>query len=485
MRASAVLKSEVAEAVRLSRATPGLGTLIGVGSLMTLAAGLLGPLVPLYLTGRGYSYQEIGLLGTAAGLAAASAMLFGGRLSDRFGRKPVVVSSLAFSSIILPFYLVLDRLIELAALQLMRGASSSLAGPAMSALMADISPRKGRATVFSVFGATTTAVMSLGLVLSGVLATLSYSYAFFIAAGIMLFSTLLLAVRMREPSRIAASGKSSSPAPDGPKRVSEAHPKREAHIVGASAANPDELNPTARVLDGRTAIFYVVAIRRSGDVGPPSRSSALSMRPAAGAIGPAKPKAVSGERGLYAFNFFFAFALAVYPVFFPLYLASIGVPLATIGAVVAVSWLTFAIAQPVGGRLSDRLGIRKSIILPSLAGVAGLNLVMGLSGNLALVVLAWALIGVGDGLARPVTAAMVADMVAPEKRGRAYGNIGAASAVAAVIAPAAWGSISQLFGLSTAIALVSLPFILAAAAIASIGEPPPETPTVGQAGVAA
>ena len=105
---------------------------------------------------------------------------------------------------------------------------------------------------------------------------------------------------------------------------------------------------------------------------------------------------------------------------FPLYFASRGLSLVSIGAVVAVYTGTWAVLQLFTGYLTDRVGRKWSIAIGlwlAAGGVALVALSAGLSGWLA----GSLLMGVGMALLYPTLLASVSDVARPRWRGSALG----------------------------------------------------------------
>src|SRR5262249_29639327 len=117
------------------------------------------------------------------------------------------------------------------------------------------------------------------------------------------------------------------------------------------------------------------------------------------------------------------------------------------------------IAGPILGRLSDRYG-RRPILILSQAGTAISFLVLGLSRNFEVMLLARMLDGASGGNIL-VAQAYVADVTKPEQRARGMGLIGMAFGLGFVLGPLLGG---LLLGLPLAPGWrLRLPFLVAAA----------------------
>lgn len=107
--------------------------------------------------------------------------------------------------------------------------------------------------------------------------------------------------------------------------------------------------------------------------------------------------------------------------------ASVG----TAGLVLTVFGLATIPSRLAGGRLSDRIGPRRTIVL-GLIGCAAGQLWLAVAHSIGSAFAAACLLGLAFEIYEPPSQALVAELVPPEERSRAYGRFGAALAVAAV-----------------------------------------------------
>jgi MFS family permease len=106
--------------------------------------------------------------------------------------------------------------------------------------------------------------------------------------------------------------------------------------------------------------------------------------------------------------------------FLALYLAGPrGLDAATVGTVVACFGLGSFVSQPLGGYLADRVGRRATLVLSMVGSAAGFLLFASARG-LVLIAIAAVLTGLMVDGYRPAVSAIVADLVTPERRPRAF-----------------------------------------------------------------
>ncbi|MFN2560412.1 MAG: MFS transporter [Jatrophihabitans sp.] len=132
---------------------------------------------------------------------------------------------------------------------------------------------------------------------------------------------------------------------------------------------------------------------------------------------------------------------------------------------VVASYLVAAIAlQSVGGKLGDRLGHWQVVSVGR--AVLALGALLGyLAPNLILLACSRVIMAAGGAVVVPATMALVRVEVAEERRGRAFGAIGATMSLAAGLGPLIGGELVSLFGWRS-VFMANLPVLVAAAVLA-------------------
>ena len=146
--------------------------------------GLIMPVMPFYAESLGANATQLGFLFASYSITQFLFSPFWGRMSDRTGRRPIILWGLlgfAITFVILGFAKSLTFLFSA---RLLGGALSSASGPASMASMADVTDDHERGEGMSLLGATTGLGIVLGPVLGGYLSELSIQTPFFFAAGI-------------------------------------------------------------------------------------------------------------------------------------------------------------------------------------------------------------------------------------------------------------------------------------------------------------
>ena len=180
--------------------------LLALGTLLTgTGRGIVAPLIVVYLHAQGLSYGAISLGLLLEFVLRACVGPVAGALSDRIGRKPLMLVGLAATTIILPCYLFVHTLPQFLALSAANGllAAHSLYGPASSALVVDVVPPGKRGAVFGVLHATRNLGWILGLFVFFVLVGVDERFAF-VASALLPAAALVMTVAFVHEAERAA-----------------------------------------------------------------------------------------------------------------------------------------------------------------------------------------------------------------------------------------------------------------------------------------
>ncbi len=142
---------------------------------------LLFPFFALYITQKfGVGMTQAGILLGMSSLFGLIGSMIGGALTDRFGRKQLILLGLVFSAVsTLGFGLVNDFTV-LYPLVIVVGLLSSIAQPAHEAMIADILPEKQRQEGFGILRVVGNFAWIIGPTIGGFLANINFFYLFVI-----------------------------------------------------------------------------------------------------------------------------------------------------------------------------------------------------------------------------------------------------------------------------------------------------------------
>ncbi|MCA9738162.1 MAG: MFS transporter [Gemmatimonadetes bacterium] len=128
--------------------------------------GIVLPLLPFYADRFGATGTEVGLLVLVYSLIQLFMAPFWGRLSDRIGRKPVLVLGLAGSAVSYVVFAFAPSLTWLYVSRILAGIGGSTI-PVAEAYIADVTPPEGRAGGLGVIGAAFGLGFTIGPALGG------------------------------------------------------------------------------------------------------------------------------------------------------------------------------------------------------------------------------------------------------------------------------------------------------------------------------
>ena len=152
--------------------------------------GIIIPLLPFYAETFGASPLVIGLLFGVFSLCQLVAAPALGDLSDRYGRRPILIFSLAGTVVSFVMLAMAHSIVMLFAARIVDGLSGGNISTAR-AYVADITEPKDRARAYGIIGAAFGLGFILGPALSGILSTISFTAPNWAAAGITVVATAM------------------------------------------------------------------------------------------------------------------------------------------------------------------------------------------------------------------------------------------------------------------------------------------------------
>ena len=114
--------------------------------------GLIIPILPIYAKELGATDAMVGLLGTSFSIMQFIFASFWGRLSDRFGRRPIILASISIMMLAYILFANATVLWLLFATRLLKGFGAANLSVAQ-AYISDIVPKDERTKAFGIIGA--------------------------------------------------------------------------------------------------------------------------------------------------------------------------------------------------------------------------------------------------------------------------------------------------------------------------------------------
>lgn len=166
---------------------------VGVRFVDGIGGTLLFPFFALYITQKfGVGMTEAGILLGMSSLFGLVGSMFGGALTDKFGRKQLILFGLIFSAVSTLGFGLVDEIRVMYPLIIVVGLLSSVAHPAHEAMIADILPEDKRQEGFGILRVVANYAWIIGPIIGGFLANINFFYLFVIDAILSCFVALII-----------------------------------------------------------------------------------------------------------------------------------------------------------------------------------------------------------------------------------------------------------------------------------------------------
>jgi len=163
--------------------------------------GIVVPLLPVYAHDLGASGLYIGMIFGAFSLSRTFFLPYFGRLSDKKGRKPFIVTGLFAYSIISIAFVFSTSVESLISLRFIQGIVSAMIMPVTQAYVGDITPEGREGFTMGMFNMSVFCGLSLGPLVGGFLNDLANLNTAFVAMGALSFVGFLLSLIYLPPTR--------------------------------------------------------------------------------------------------------------------------------------------------------------------------------------------------------------------------------------------------------------------------------------------
>lgn len=162
--------------------------------LICLGMSLIFPVMPFIKNEYGFSAFDMGVMSSLFAFVQFVASPVVGRISDKIGRKPMLVWGLLAFSLAEFLFAIAQHLWAFDISRAIDGLSAAMFVPTSMALAADLTTVKQRAKVIGWLSAAFSGGLILGPGLGGILANVSYKFPFWVAGGLGLISMAIAGV---------------------------------------------------------------------------------------------------------------------------------------------------------------------------------------------------------------------------------------------------------------------------------------------------
>ncbi|HDD61571.1 MAG TPA: MFS transporter, partial [Chloroflexi bacterium] len=177
-----------------------------------LGGALIFPFFGLYITSKyAVGMTEVGIMFSIMAISGLVGSLIGGALTDKFGRKVMILFGLvisAVSTLLLAFAPSLE-IIYLASLIV--GLFGNMAGPAHQAMVADVLPEDKRIDGFGILRVIANLAVAIGPAIGGFLAARSYTMLFIIDVILSSITAVIILAFVPETKPQAAPREDGQP----------------------------------------------------------------------------------------------------------------------------------------------------------------------------------------------------------------------------------------------------------------------------------
>jgi MFS family permease len=184
---------------RTSVADPSLSAASQAGFVNNLNDGLAWALLPIVQAAAGLPIAQIGLLSAAYPATWGLAQVATGALSDRYGRRPLIVGGMLLQAVAIAAIAATSGFWPWLASAVALGLGTAMVYPTLIAVIADVAPSRQRGAVVGIYRFWRDLGFAAGAVLIGLVAAAAgASTAILAVAGLTALSGVVVAARMRE-----------------------------------------------------------------------------------------------------------------------------------------------------------------------------------------------------------------------------------------------------------------------------------------------
>ena len=348
--------------------------------MSSLGLGILSPILPAYVDSFSASSFIMGIVFGVYSAARTLFMLPVGILSDRFGRKPFILSGLLLFAVVSPLYAMAGNVYQLMLVRFFQGIAAAMLLPVAMSAIGDLSPRGREGFIMGSFTSAFFAGLGFGPLIGGFMSDKYSMAAAFYSMGVMSLAALVFTVF--------------------------ALPSQQGEFGGKEA--PEVTSGFSR---GQKRHFIIMD------------------RPMA---------------GLFFFRFTRAVGIGLVWVIMPLYaVKSLSLSAFQVGILLSVNTFITTLLQSPFGHLSDRFGHMKAITAGSVLAGAAVAFI-GWSRDFGDLLYISAFLGVSGALIVPAGSALAVSLGRTRGMGRTMGLYNASLSLGTMLGPVIGGALLDL-----------------------------------------
>ena len=148
--------------------------------MFSLGVGIAAPIIPLLAQSLGASYTEVGLVGTSYSIIFIMFAALSGKLSDRLGRRVLILVSAVLNALAAALYLVARNVNEIILIRTLEGLAWAAFWPSVEALTTEIASASASGRAMGLSSASYGTGFAFGSLLGGsIAATTGYRNTFY------------------------------------------------------------------------------------------------------------------------------------------------------------------------------------------------------------------------------------------------------------------------------------------------------------------
>ncbi len=164
-----------------------------------LGGALLFPFFTLYITSKfGVGMTQVGVIFAVFSISSVVGSFFGGALTDRLGRKKMLLFGLVVSGLSSLLMGLVNVISLFFAVTLLVGILANTGGPAQQAMVADLLPEEKRIQGYGIIRIVVNLAVTIGPIIGGLLATQSFLLLFIFDALTSLITAVIVYFALRE-----------------------------------------------------------------------------------------------------------------------------------------------------------------------------------------------------------------------------------------------------------------------------------------------